>query len=254
MPSHKPLHLQAQSFQFLLKQLGPSLGLWRAAEVAVLCQQAYERPILEVGCGDGLVTSMVLPQVEIGVDPNPIAKKAYGLNLYKCIEQAPVESVHIAPGSIATVISNSVLEHVPQIEAVLQAISRMLKRNGRLVFTVPTEFFSAWLTLPIASYAAWRNKQLCHLNLWPLKRWSWQLDRVGLAIEQVYEYLPRRFVTLWDILELMQQIWIAQHRLASLVWHRLPPGMLKGLARTAAKIDLAAPSTGGGRLIVARKR
>ena len=64
------LHLDEPTFRVLLEQQGPSLGLWRAAEIAVLREQTYERPILDLGCGDGLVTSMVLPRVEIGVDPN----------------------------------------------------------------------------------------------------------------------------------------------------------------------------------------
>lgn len=64
------LHLDAPTFRLLLEQQGASLGLWRAAEIAVLREQTYERPILNLGCGDGLVSSMVLPGVEIGIDPD----------------------------------------------------------------------------------------------------------------------------------------------------------------------------------------
>ena len=65
-----PLHLDTSTFRVLLEQQGPSLGLWRAAEIAVLREVTYERPILDLGCGDGLVTSLVVPYVEIGLDPN----------------------------------------------------------------------------------------------------------------------------------------------------------------------------------------
>src|SRR5438270_13653786 len=36
-----PLHLDAPTFHTLLKLQGPSLGLWRAAEIAVLREQVY---------------------------------------------------------------------------------------------------------------------------------------------------------------------------------------------------------------------
>src|SRR5437763_16243007 len=66
----RPLHLDAATFRVLLELQGPSLGLWRAAEIAALREQAYEPPVLDLGCGDGLVTSMVLPRVEVGLDPD----------------------------------------------------------------------------------------------------------------------------------------------------------------------------------------
>ena len=68
-----PLHLPAPMFRVLLEQQGPSLGLWRAAEVAALREQGYHRPVLDLGCGDGLVTSLVLRPVEVGVDPDGTA-------------------------------------------------------------------------------------------------------------------------------------------------------------------------------------
>ncbi|HEY9726835.1 MAG TPA: class I SAM-dependent methyltransferase, partial [Chroococcales cyanobacterium] len=67
----RSLHLDAATLQVLLKQQGPSLGVWRAAEIAALREQTYEPPILDLGCGDGLVTSMVVPKVNIGIDPDP---------------------------------------------------------------------------------------------------------------------------------------------------------------------------------------
>src|SRR5579884_1217065 len=47
-----PLHLDAFTCRILLELQGPSLGLWRAAEIAALREQSFERPILDVGCGD----------------------------------------------------------------------------------------------------------------------------------------------------------------------------------------------------------
>lgn len=251
----RSLHLDAPTFRVLLEQQGPSLGLWRAAEVAVLREQTYERPILDLGCGDGLVTSMVLPQVEIGLDPDqkPLAQ-AQGQGIYEQLVALPVEKSQLPDESIGTVVSNSVLEHIPQLDTVLEAVARMLRSGGKLIFTAPTEAFSEWLALPISPYASWRNQQLCHLNLWSVERWTQQLERVGLEVETVRPYLRRELVSTWDGLELLQQIWIAKRRVFGVVWRRIPPSMMDSLAQWASRLDLSASSPGGGRLIVARKR
>src|ERR1041385_1265034 len=67
----KPLHVCACDFEALLRECGPSLAFWRAAEVAVFREQRYERPVVDIGCGDGLVTSLIMKRAEIGIEPHP---------------------------------------------------------------------------------------------------------------------------------------------------------------------------------------
>jgi SAM-dependent methyltransferase len=253
--SLRSLHLDLPTFRTLLEQQGPSLGLWRAAEIAVLREQTYDRPIVDLGCGDGLVTSMVLPGVEIGVDPEqkPLIQ-AQERGIYDRLLALPIEQSQIPDESIGTVVSNSVLEHIPQLDSVLEAVARMLKPGGTLIFTTPTEAFGEWLALPLKRYATWRNHQLSHLNLWSLGQWTQQLERVGLEIEVVRPYLRRELVSTWDGLELLQQIWIAQRRVFGVVWRSIPPSMMERMAQWASTLDLSASAPGGGRLIVARKR
>ena len=251
----RSLCLDAPTFRILLEQQGPSLGLWRAAEVAVLREQTYEHPILDLGCGDGLVTSMVLPQVEIGVDPDPkplIQAQARGI--YHRLLAVPIEDSQIPDESISTVVSNSVLEHISQLDTVLEAVARILKPEGKLIFTIPTEAFSEWLALPLERYATWRNQQLCHLNLWSVEQWMQHLERVGLEVEEVRPYIRRELVSTWDALELLQQIWIAKRRVFGVVWRRIPPYAIDHLAQWASRLELSSSAPGGGRLIVARKR
>jgi len=64
-----PLHLDATTFRTLFIAQGPSLGLWRAAEIAALREQSLERPILDLGCGDGFVTAQTLRRVASGSIP-----------------------------------------------------------------------------------------------------------------------------------------------------------------------------------------
>ena len=250
-----PLHLDAFTCRILLELQGPSLGLWRAAEIAALREQSFTRPILDVGCGDGLVTSMALSTVDVGLDPDErTLARAARLGLYEQFECAPVEEARLADASFATVIGNSVLEHLPRVDEALAAIARLLQPGGKLVLTAPTEAFSHWLTLPVERYVAWRNRKLAHLNLWSAEQWRRHLEAVGLEVEIVRPYMRRELVMLWDALELLQQVRVGRRRLFSLFWRRLPPRFLDRLALQLARQDLSAQAPGGGRLIVARKR
>ncbi len=248
------LRLNAGDFRLLFEQLGPSLGLWRAAEIAVFREQHYEHPVLDLGCGDGIVTSFVLGSVEIGLDPDEAAlRKAASRAVYRELIARRAELAPVPDGAISTVISNSVIEHIPNIGSVLLAVRRMLRPGGRFIFTVPTAAFSRWLTFPMDSYARWRNAKLAHLNLWSASVWQKQLQDAGLTLECVRPYLRRSLVFSWDFLELLQQIWIGRVRLFSLMWKKLPGSVLDRLAAQASRLDLSAPLPGGGCLFVARK-
>lgn len=249
-----PLHLPFTTFRSMLEAQGPSLALWRAAEVAALREQCYEPPVLDLGCGDGFVSSLVLAHAEIGLDPDPRPLQyADRLGLYDRLIAAPIEQAAIPAGGVATILSNSVLEHIPRIDEALAAVAHMLRPGGRLIFTVPTEAFSGWLAFPWPHYSQWRNRQLTHLNLWSATCWTERLYRAGLEVELVRPYLCRPFVFLWDALELTQQVWLGRRRLVSLLWRRIPDLLIDKFARWGARLDLSAPAPGGGRLVVARK-
>lgn len=254
LPTGRPLYLPSHDVEVLLKTMGPSLGLWRAAEIAVLRDHSFKRPILDLGCGDGEITSYVLRNVEIGLDPwDKALQKAAERGIYNRLIQATIQEADLPDGTIATVLSNSALEHIENLHEVLAGVARVLKPGGEFVFTAPTEAFSRWLTLPTSSYAAWRNSQLIHLNLWSLARWETELNRVGLQIVTVRPYLRHSLVTLWDALELMQQVWLAKKRVFGLMWKHIPDSTMHNLAVRLSQIDLSASAPGGGRLIVARK-
>lgn len=256
----QPLTLNARDFRRLFELFGPTLGFWRAAEIAAFRRYAeqvgsFDRPILDLGCGDGLVTSFVLPRVDLGLDPDADAlARAARLGLYTRVEPVSMEAACIPEGCLGTVISNSVLEHADHIDEALAAAARVLKPGGRLVFTVPTEAFSRWLAIPNAGYAARRNRGFNHRNLWPVEEWARRLERAGLQVECVWSYLSAGWVRTWDALELIQQVRIGRgERLFARVWKRMPSAWYDALARRAARIDLSATPPGGGRLVSARK-
>ena len=74
--------------------------------MAALRTYYYARPVLDVGRGDGLVTSLVMKRVDIGRDPfSEAIGRAAGLGLYERIERRPVEAAHLPDGSLCTVLA-----------------------------------------------------------------------------------------------------------------------------------------------------
>jgi SAM-dependent methyltransferase len=136
---------------------------------------------------------------------------------------------------------------------VLLAANRLLRPGGSLIFTVPTEAFSRWLFLPFPGYARRRNRQFQHINLWPLSQWNDCLEQAGFEVELVRPYLRPSLVRLWDLLELLQEIYIARERLVKRIWRRMTPETFKRMAAYGAGLDLSAFPPGGGRLISAHK-
>jgi SAM-dependent methyltransferase len=248
------LSLDATTLAWLLRLQGPSLGLWRAAEIAVLRECEYARPILDLGCGDGLVSAMVLDQIEAGIDPDPHAlQKAAQTGLYGNLENSFVEESSLPDNHFGTIISNSVLEHIPNLHPVLVKARNLLRPSGRLIFTVPTEQFSESLAFPFNRYSSWRNRQLCHLNLWPEPRWRDALEKAGFQLITIKPYLQRRLVFYWDLLELLQQARLARRRLFGIAWRRLPPRVIHSFASRISRLDFSSPAPGGGRLIIAQR-
>lgn len=61
-------------FESLLSSCAwPSEAFWRLFELQALRESTFERPILELGCGDGSFTALLLDHVDEGLDLNPRA-------------------------------------------------------------------------------------------------------------------------------------------------------------------------------------
>jgi ubiquinone/menaquinone biosynthesis C-methylase UbiE len=114
----------------------------RARLVRRLVEQYAVTPVLDAGCGTGLILRH-LPVGSTGLDINP-------RNLTMVAQRIPnatlvlgdLEALPFAPGDFATVVCTEVLEHVPDISAALAEIRRVLRPGGYLLGSVPAD---SWL-------------------------------------------------------------------------------------------------------------
>lgn len=116
-----------------------SHALWRSVEALSFEEVDYKKPILDLGCGWGEFAGVVFNQMEMGIDINEKEiKRALKGNRYKKVLWADARKLPFKSSSYSSVVSVSVLEHIPQSELVLAEIHRVLKKGGLFVFSVPT--------------------------------------------------------------------------------------------------------------------
>lgn len=132
-------------FRHYLGKTPIAMAFWRSLECHRFSKETLAHPVLDVGCGDGFLASVAFGQkLEAGIDLDPgEVQKALASGSYRKALCASATHLPFPDKSFKTVVSNCVLEHIPDIDGALREIRRVLKPKGRLMFTVPSERFSS---------------------------------------------------------------------------------------------------------------
>jgi len=91
--------------------------------------------VLDFGCGGGFVLNSLACHRRLGVEINPIARRAAETREVDCFETLD----DIENGLIDVAISHHSLEHVPSPLGILREIQRKLKPGGLLLAVVPID-------------------------------------------------------------------------------------------------------------------
>ncbi len=164
-----------------------------------------EEPVLDVGCGDGHFASVAFPRpLAAGIDPaTAVLREARQRGAYGVLAQAMGNALPYARGAFATVVSNSVLEHIPDVESVLVEIGRVLQPGGRFIFCVPGDRFSELLLFTqlfrrlrmerlAGAYERYFNRISRHHHCDGPPVWEDRLNRAGLQLEFSFYYFSER--------------------------------------------------------------
>jgi SAM-dependent methyltransferase len=92
--------------------------------------------LLEIGCADGLFLAMAKDYVTLGIEPN--AKMMQGNRFAQDIRQGFFPEVLAGAELRFDVIAlHCVLEHVPDVDAMIESLKRHLAPGGSLLINVP---------------------------------------------------------------------------------------------------------------------
>lgn len=266
----------------LLKRywFAPPVALWRAIELRVAAQESYHRPLLDLGCGDGLIAQALFASsnwVDVGLDPwMEQLRRAAREGPYRRVHQADGYHLPYAEETFATVFSNSVLEHIRAVELVLCEVGRVLHSGGRFIFTVPSDAFRGLLDGYIRrmaagdrkaaeAYAAGVDDQLGHHHYHTPEEWRDLLTAAEMTLVKARYYIPEEVERLWDRMNVRygigshRSVWklLASPRLRFLGYQpllrRFVVRRLRRRWRPYYEMDVSPGQKGGGLLIVARR-
>lgn len=190
-----------------------ALALERGLECQVLARQEFVAPVLDIGCGDGLFASILFAdKIDTGIDPDPgeiaCAAKTKAYRELICCSGSDIPK---PAESYRTVLSNSVLEHIPDVSAVIQEAHRLLKPGGNFFFTVPTEEFEqhslihrlligAGLTGAAVRFRKWYNRFWKHFHAYSARRWKQIASEAGFEVVKTVRYNPPKMTLRNDCL------------------------------------------------------
>lgn len=157
----------------------------------------FKPPIVEIGCGNGLFSSLLLDEMDVGVDLDfhaLLRAKAKGVH-HHLVQADASAHLPLPDAFVRTVISNSVLEHFPDVLAVVAETARVLMPGGVFVFTTYTNHLTHYL----AKWFGWEdaktlNRHWQHVSLLSERDWLALLEADSLTVMELERYLPEMTV------------------------------------------------------------
>lgn len=188
-----------------LKTVPAFRALLRSVEARFYRAIDLPEPILDLGCGDGHFAQMTFTKpLMAGVDPwwGPL-QKARRSEAYDLLVQSLGDRLPFPDNYFGTIISNSVLEHIPDVQAVLVEAGRVIQPGGRLLITMPSHFFTQELggaeffekvgSEGLANqYRRFFNFIARHVHTDPPEIWAERLAKAGFSIDRWQYYFSRK--------------------------------------------------------------
>jgi SAM-dependent methyltransferase len=185
-----------------LSELPYFRALLRAVESRFYEDLPVIAPVLDLGSGDGSFAAQTFVRpLDVGIDPwlGP-TREALRQRSHRLLALASGAHLPFADCSFQTVVSNSVLEHIPDLEPVIVEAFRVLRPGGYLLFCSPSDHFTDWLLgakLFGDAYRRWFNRISRHQHCDSPATWQRRLESAGFQVERIWYYFsPRALQTL----------------------------------------------------------
>jgi SAM-dependent methyltransferase len=216
-------------------------ALLRAVEADFYKEFELAAPVLDLGCGDGQFAGQVFKkQIEVGIDPalgslreakrageqgskgagelasekhrrvgerkrrSPFSIRSWGAGekaSYQDLIQAFGSQIPFPDGYFASGFSNSVLEHIPDLQPVLYETARVMRKGALFLFCVPNHrwqenLFVAGFLKRIGlkglakAYVRLFTRISRHVNMLSPDEWEKRLNAAGFEVQQYWHYFP----------------------------------------------------------------
>lgn len=188
-----------------LKDMPYFRAVLRAVECRFYQDIPLESPTLDLGCGDGHFASIAFDRkIDVGIDPwaGPVLEAGQRGNYGKVL-QGFGDQLPFPDNYFSSAFSNSVLEHIPNVEAVLVEMNRVLKPGALFLFCVPNHNFLKNLSVSNFfdrvglrglgdMYRRFFNRISRHHHCDSPEVWEARLEQAGFKIERWWHYFSPR--------------------------------------------------------------
>lgn len=210
------------------------LAFERYLEARIYQRHTFQRPILDIGCGEGLFVKVLFTEkIDTGIDPNPRELlRARALGGYEELIECTGDAIKKPDEYFNTIFSNSVLEHIADIAPVFREAYRLLAPGGKFYVTVPSNRFDEFSIVNQALYAiglrslaakfrSFFNRFWQHYHFYTPDGWSALAQRAGFKVTEIHTYGAKRMCLLNDFLAPFSLVSFVIKRLANR-WVILP--------------------------------
>jgi SAM-dependent methyltransferase len=179
-------------------------ALLRAVESRYYQDLPIVEPVLDLGSGDASFAAQTFSkQLDIGLDPwrAPMAE-ARQRGRHKLLTLAEGARMPFADASFNTIVSNSVLEHIPDLEPVIAESFRVLKPGGYFLYCSPSDKFDHWLiggSLFGDAYRRFFQRISRHQHCDSPDTWRARLQRHGFHVEKIWYYFSPKALRALEI-------------------------------------------------------
>jgi ubiquinone/menaquinone biosynthesis C-methylase UbiE len=190
-----------------------SLARERILECKLYQSQTFQRPVLDIGCGDGFLASILFDdQIDTGIDPNEAEiTVAENRKVYKELLHCCGSAILKDNNTYKTAFSNSVLEHIKIVKPVLKEVHRVLESGGMFYITIPTDQFEQYALVSRVlaklgfnnlqlAFRRWYNNFWKHYHCYSPGKWETILKEVGFSVVKKTEFASKNTCTFNDIL------------------------------------------------------
>jgi SAM-dependent methyltransferase len=262
------MRTRQEYFGDFLRYTSVAHALWRCYECErfEMDKGKVKHPVLDLGCGDGFFAETVFGHLETGIDLDAgevgraVKRGAYDQALVVSATDMPFKK-----NSYNTVISNCVMEHIPDIDKVLSEVKRVLKPGGRLITTVPSELWDndsiyqkLFKAVGLNKGAQWYNR-VCnkvskHYHVNDLEVWKKRFKKAGLKLETAEYIVPMRSYHAferWFLPAIPSKLWKALFKRWTLLPRFWAPAYYNWLFKDL--LSKSDNSKGAGYYLVAKK-
>jgi SAM-dependent methyltransferase len=187
----------------MLQSLPYFRALLRAVEADFYRDFDLPSPIYDLGCGDGHFASLVFKQkIDVGLDPAGISlREAKEWGAYRDLVRSLGARGPFPDGYFASALSNSVLEHIPDLQSVLNETARVLASGALFLFCVPNHRWQDNLAMAgwfrrlglrslARAYTRFFTRISRHVNMLSPEEWQPRLEQAGFDVEAWWHYFP----------------------------------------------------------------